>query len=248
MKNFTLLVVLFVFVTSYSFAQSIDILDSSGTVVNGQTVIANGTTSKSLYKYHLDVENTNSTSMDVKVTRYEMAIVSGTKNYFCWSVCYAEQPSGSQPVFTDFTPVTVPGNGTNDSDFVAYHKPEGNAGSSTYRFVFFDDNNPSDSSYVDIVFDIVVGMDEHKAEENDIMAYPNPAKEDLTVSYRLDQSGSDNEMVIMDLLGKEVFSKSISRSEGLIHLNAGEFDSGVYFYGIRTRGHMTNTKKLVINR
>lgn len=249
MKKLTILTFIIGFLISGISAQSLNFKDSTGTNVNGQNVTVNGTTSKAEYKLALDIENSSSSGMDVTVKRYEVSVTSGTKNFFCWSVCYAAMDAGSQPFFEDFTPVNVPGMGVNDSDFTAYHRPEGQAGVSTYRYVAYDDANPNDSSYVDITFDILVGVEENVRENFEFKIYPNPANSTVNIEYDKGYAGKRQDLVIYDLLGKEIFTRKLSPNNGKgISIPIDHIEPGVYFIGIRSDGEMIKTEKLIINR
>ena len=77
-----------------------------------------------------------------------------TQNYFCWGVCYGPQDAGAIPAWSSLPQHSItmsPGVGY--SNFGGYHSPMGQVGSSTYRFVWYDVGNPTDTVWVDIEFE-----------------------------------------------------------------------------------------------
>lgn len=112
---------------------------------NTQDSVA-GPASRSLIEATARVRNSGGASKNVKVKRYILQQVEGAKNSICWGIqCYPPDLD----VTEDFQ--TIPAGGV-DSTFKADYLPYGNIGTSRYLYVFFDVNNPNDSTSITITF------------------------------------------------------------------------------------------------
>ena len=121
MKKHLFLFFLFSF-PSYFFAQNLIILDSDSINVNGQTITYYGNVSDTLAKFHFGVKNISPGSLDVKLKRSEIGKLSGTQNYFCWSICYTPVNSGAKPTWTDIGSVFMKPDSIYEN-FSAYYLP-----------------------------------------------------------------------------------------------------------------------------
>ena len=73
---------------------------------------------------------------------------------------------------------------------------------------------------------------------NSFTAYPNPAQKNLYVSA----SDADHQLLIYDLLGREVYSTDFNKSTTV---DVSEFKSGVYTLKLKT-GNNTEVKKIIV--
>ncbi|HKR04042.1 MAG TPA: T9SS type A sorting domain-containing protein [Bacteroidia bacterium] len=70
---------------------------------------------------------------------------------------------------------------------------------------------------------------EEQNQNNAIKIYPNPVKESLSISYKL--TGKEKaEIIIRDILGKEILRKPFSNSK--MQISTSNFQSGIYFVEI----------------
>ncbi len=238
-------------------AQTFTIEDDQGTdITNGQITVTDVPGTADVHAY-MAVTNNAQTTVNTKIKRYETNVVAGTRNYFCWALCYGEMDAGTNPQFptpqdsqwSDFLPVpsgyTVPADG---NAFAAHHMPQGNVGTSTYRYVVFDGDNESDSVYVDVIFDIATGIEEQKVASFNIEAYPNPATTVANIHYSLDSQTENNKVLLFNMLGAKVKEIKLDDKEGVLKLNTVGLNSGVYFYQLVADGKKLASKKLVISK
>ena len=102
--------------------------------------------SRSLIEARVNVRNSSSASKSIKVKRYELSVVEGALNSICWGVqCYPPNITVT-PEFQVIVPSGV------DTTFKADYLPNGLTGVSKYMYVFFDKDNPNDSTSVKITF------------------------------------------------------------------------------------------------
>lgn len=243
-------------VASGAVAQSLYFNDAGGGSVDGTNIVVPGLPSNPNLSVYLELGNSSGADLNVKVTRYEMTCVTGAENYFCWAQCYgnvpgcdagyAQFPDPGDVQWSDYLPISAgsswPANGLY---FGAYYIPNGNVGASTYRFVAFDASDPNDSTWVDITFDISVGVD----DENDIArisdAYPNPAINSTAIKYEFATDG-DAVLDIYNMIGDRVKQLSVAGTEGTIEIDTEELESGIYFYSLYFNGEAIKSKKLIV--
>ena len=83
-----------------------------------------------------------------------------------------------------------------------------------------------------------------------LTTYPNPAVNNVTVEYTLENNASDVQLVIFDRAGKKVVENSYSDQKAgtyKVNVDASKFASGTYFYQLKSGGH-NFTKQLVITK
>ena len=155
--------------------------------------------------------------------RVELATIAGTADYFCWFLCYGPVDAGTLPVWKAADSLTMTQNDT-ISNLSVYLQPKGNLGIASYRYIFYPENNPSDSSWFDVVFNIVtLGREEHESAR--ITLYPNPSRDYLTINIPGGLPGRPIELSLFDMNGRLALRQSIrSGNETISHnLKAGKY-------------------------
>jgi trimeric autotransporter adhesin len=90
----------------------------------------------------------------------------------------------------------------------------------------------------------MVGVDELSATSS-IHVYPNPANDKFTINLGLDLKSSKAEMILYNMIGKQVMQQSIIK-DGSIDINCKELPAGIYFVKM-TEGNQSSTHKVVIS-
>ena len=227
----------------YTNAQSLQLSDLNGQIVNGQEMFAYrdpADPGNTLIEGDVLVTNISNASKDVKVKRRVISVVSGSTNYFCWTICYG--PSQNQSP----TAETIAPNTTN-SKFHGYCDAYGAGGTSTIMYIFFDSNNPTDSSYVTInyVDGKFTGLAGISGKGNVSAIYPNPAKD----FARIKVDGYENQQIkaeVYNVLGSKVYVAEMDRNKNYIQLNLTSLPPGVYFYNVTANDKTVTSRKLVI--
>ena len=217
-------------------------IDYSGTTVQ---VGVHAASESDIHK-DFDIKNNSGATLSVSMKRYELTVDAGTINYFCFVSCTQENTAGVLPYTVDGSS-SISAGANSIFYLAAHHKPEGIVNSSSnnskYMYVAYDDNNPSDSSWVIVHFNVAtVGV-----EENNIgslnNAYPNPATNNVTFNFEIEES-NNNKIVIYDMLGAKVDELNVKGNAHNYNIKA--LKAGVYFYALEVNGKATKTKKLVI--
>ncbi len=91
-------------------------------------------------------------------------------------------------------------------------------------------------------FTINVGTVSIENVENDIVIYPNPAKNNFTVILN---NNNINKIELTDITGKQILEQNIKNTDK-IDISTANIQSGIYF--IKLSGNKTITKKIIINK
>lgn len=228
----------------------VTIKDEDNNVVNGTLIHHPSLPSNTTDTVSLPTTVNGSTMRTVNVRRYELWPVAGTKNFYCWGVCYLPANSGVNPTWVSQHPVDMNPGATYDN-FHAYYQPQGQYGTARFRFVWYDMANPTgaDSSWVDIEFGGQVGIAENAGSNSSLTAWPMPALgQDIQLDYTLDRAGVANQLVVYSILGEQVRRMTLSAAQGRVVLATTDLVSGVYFANIEREGRVLATRKLIVAR
>jgi hypothetical protein len=233
-------------------AQLVQLTDGDGNVVNGTTIYkteAFTNDTSQLLELDLATQNISGATHTVNVKRYEVDVPHGTKNYFCWDVCYGARDAGQSVLWVSADPISISA-GQTVNGFHAYYMPRYVDGPATFRYVWYDMDNTNDSAWVDLVFNAqVVGINEAVAPVRNFTAYPNPSVGgDITLDYDLNAVATGTRLAIYNMLGERKLVRSIGAAQGRVVLHEGELASGVWFAVLERNGQALATKRLVIAR
>jgi hypothetical protein len=235
----TLLTALSALVIGSLSAQSFQIMDiNMNNIANGSTIDLWYDVNATGPFVDFPVKNNASTSKVMKAKRNEISIVNGTNNVICWYVCYAPSVSVSQSV-------TVPANTTHT--FTPHYYPNGNLGTSTIDYTFWDSLNPADSAWFRVKWHITpVGVNSLVAPSVSISnIFPNPAVNSTTISYQL--ANADNAIIrIYNVVGKEVRHEAVTSKEGTVTFNVSDLEPGIYFFSFICNEKVLATRKITV--
>ena len=184
----------------------------------------------------------------VNMRRYELEFPEEvTFNYYCWGECYAPDTSGDHPVWPAAETNTLyPGE--EFIGFHAYYNPNGVVGNACFRFVWFDDGNPSDTAWVDICFHATpVGMEDRVRSVFTFSAYPVPSNGGI-VELTFDAPRATEHMTVElhDALGQLLATERIRTGQQRLVLGEGSLAPGLVFATLRVDGQTKATRRLVL--
>ena len=223
--------------------------DSQGNpIANGTEVTYAAAADVPVITSDIECALNGSAPKDINLKRYETTVLMGTQNYFCWGQCYLPQPAGSIPFWDSTDPLFNMQVNNFGTDFKAYHEPSSVVGSMSYRYVWYDMNNPSDSSWLDIVFDATpVGINEVSGPVASFTLFPNPTTSDVVTLDLALRSFEDGTAVILhNALGEEVLRAPVNGIESKFNLNLNGIGEGIYFCSVFSRGELFATERLVV--
>ncbi|MBL7941614.1 MAG: T9SS type A sorting domain-containing protein [Flavobacteriales bacterium] len=199
---------------------------------------------------HWDVVNASSNELTVRAKRTIITNVAGSKERFCWGpLCYNY---GTAESSTNVNLMVTMAPGATESTFHGYYEHEGNAGMAVIEYCFFDNNNPSDETCQTVTFcvdaECAVGISETEIDGSLGEMSPNPVKGMASLTYSLTGPAQGSKIVIYNLVGKEVKQISLENRNGIVFLNAQDFENGVYFYALQSNGKVLGTKRFIVTK
>ncbi len=173
------------------------------------------------------------------VRRIETNMPPETSSFFCWVQCYPPTVSVSPDGL-----LMAPGDFSNL--FSGDYEPNGIPGEASISYVFFDEDDLSNFSTINVTFDVAVGIEENNFDNVYLSnAYPNPASTVMSLDYDLkDVNGA--KLVVYDLLGSVVKNVEVTDAIGKLKVNVSDLDDGVYFYSLLVKNETVKTQKLVV--
>ncbi len=160
---------------------------------------------------------------DVRVKSIELSGNSDWKNYFCWVNCWNAKVFGTQLIFDQsgiksdaFFPMSCKTHVQSSSGLLV--------GPVKMRYVFYDNDNPSDSSYVDIVYTrdttgSTASINEH-IDHRAPVVFPNPGNDHINISTE-----EELNLQFFDLSGQLKYAFDYTHGE----ISIDHLKSGVYF-------------------
>ncbi len=239
MKKRLLSVYLLSIVSYFGYSQSLSLSHDGNPVANNSDVIFIGEPTTSMIEAHMSVTNNGSVTIGVKVKKVEISLVDSSVNTFCWDVCYPPF------VYVSGDTMEVHPAGTN-SAFVGEYQPNGHAGESIIRYVFFDYENTDDSVCFNAIFRAYpLGIEDPSFRATLSNAYPNPANTRATFNYTVD-AGARAMLIVRNVLGSTVKEIQLA-GNGQVRIPTIELSEGIYFYSLVVNGQIQSTRKLVVS-
>ncbi len=241
MKKLLLSAILVLF-TVFAFTQSLEIYHEGVLVPDQSSLVVTGDVSVSELVIEVDVKNVSSVALDVKAKKFEVDIIPGSQNTFCWGMCFMPN------VYVSPSPINIPA-GDVCSEFSGHYQPQANSGVSILRYTFFDMNNPADSVCFYTEFNAgTVGINDPAKDEVSVSnAYPNPASGSTSIDYVLPPSATKATIQVRNLLGSLVREVKLNDRTGTATVDLTGLNDGVYFYSFVVDNQTVETKRLVIS-
>jgi len=241
MKNL-LLSSLLVCLSTFAIAQSLEIWHEGELVPDQSALTIVGDPADPELIIEVDVKNVSSNTLNVLAKKFEVSVIPGSTNLFCWLLCFPPF------VFEAPSPDTL-APGETSSEFSGHYTPGGNIGVTIMRYTFFDQNNPDDSVCFYTEFNAgPVGIDEFSKDVAVSNAYPNPASSQTSIDYVLPYSASSASIKIHNLLGAVVRETVLTDRTGKVTINISGLKDGVYFYSVMVNNETIEARRLVVSK
>lgn len=238
---------LFLFAISFSvlaFGQSLSLSYAEGPLNNGSEIHIWMDTSTYAVACHIYITNNSLSNKYVKVRKYEVSIVPGTINYFCWYACL------DPGIFVSKDSILYKPGQLGKYDFQGDYEPHGKLGTSTLKYTFFDMYNPNDSASVIVHYHATpLSVQENFLTQVKFSnAYPNPAGSFTSFDFNLPKETITATIVFRDLLGSVVKKQAISNLKGNVKIETSDLKDGIYFYSLIVNDQIYTTKKLIVRK
>jgi hypothetical protein len=138
----------------------------------------------------------------------------------------------------------VVGHGINGSD-VYYMNPWFNEGLhvSTYAWLLTDGNHTW--THTNVLTSLPTSVTGDLLPNNVFNVYPNPTSEKVTVNFSNEIQHANAELVLSDVLGKNLLIMSLKNSEQQKTLDLSSFEKGIYFITLKNSESVIS-KKLIL--
>lgn len=242
MKRLIYLFLIFFAFPIYS-QQIILLSDEHGIINNADTITVFLENTHSVEK-HVYVTNNSSNSINIRVKKEELILLSGAFNTFCWGQCWAPHVSIS-PIA-----IIIEAGQTNYNDFYADYNPNGNNGITLNKYTFFNEADTFVNSYIYIRFiSTSANLPESMPDKVYISApIPNPASQWCRFVTNIPSKYKNASLKIIDLTGTVVLEVPIEIGSSSTRIQIDHLNSGIYFYSLFINNQPQVTRKLIIQK
>jgi hypothetical protein len=91
-----------------------------------------------------------------------------------------------------------------------------------------------------------LGVNTISASVQQFTVYPNPAANEVAITYLLQAGQNKVTMQLFNALGQMLTSNTVSNSMGQVNENISELTNGIYYYTLSVNGVIAATSKLVV--
>ena len=111
------------------------------------------------------------------------------------------------------------------------------------EYKIFKEDNPSESFSFTVNYSFSPNNISNINTINTIHAYPNPANNNVSISYN---ASTDSEILLYNIVGEQVGKYNINAGTDKLDIDVSNLSSGTYFYSIISDSKASETKRLVI--
>jgi|GEM_PF-5986907 len=251
-------ILLFAFLLSLGFAasaQTILINDTSGALVNGDTVTfteyyRDGGQTAWDHKKFVTITNNTTDTMVLTLSRTEIQIIAGSYDFYCYGqTCLGPVKAGDQPFRTSATDTVRVDPGAmaaGDSPYTVY-LDSAKSGVAIYQYEFSDKRNRANNAnfFVRWIIRNVTSLEENKLN-SEFSIYPNPAKSNATLNFKKELNFERQEIQLFNILGEQVHTAPLKKGSRMHELNVEGFPKGIYFVNVVTNGTRVSSKKMIV--
>jgi len=203
----------------------------------GDTIVVTGPDTMFL-EAGIFIENISTVGKLVQVQRIDLNVVPGVSSYMMWGVM-EYPPSATLTVEGDSVGAFMT-NYTFMSGYVAFGLP----GTSWYKYIFFDENNPSDSAWAVIQYNASGTSGIKKNTLNEVSIYPNPGNGIYNLSFPSIHKPACRADVF-NSTGDLLFVSNIEEYNNLFCLDLRKYIPGIYFLKVTETNGAFRTWKII---
>jgi len=247
MKKITLSFLFALATISFAYSQNIQIILPGGKhILNDSVIETFGSASDSgIDSPSFDVINSTNGSLTIEVTRKIIHAVPGSENEICFAgFCNSASVNTSASEVIGAHDTAQLGN-----VFYGDYEPHNYVGTTIIHYIFFDVNNPSDTSGITIKYEAtpagIAGI--RNGAINFSAPYPNPSNSFATFSYNFTNGAQSATLKIFNLIGECVQTLPLSSLQNKASINVQDMPSGIYICEVQANGYQPVCQKLVVS-
>lgn len=202
------------------------------------------------------ITNTESSPVNVKITREIIDYVPGANDQLCWGTCtmhteddnFIEKQElsfeANETKFTGFDDVTeYPGLGG-----VFHYLPLGNAGTTTIKYTLISVKDGNETTEDELIIKYTANTATSIASSFKQVTlsepYPNPAHNVSRIKYSFNTTKQVH-LVVANIIGSRVYEQALIDNSGEVLIEVSELPVGLYFVNIESNGQILANKKLI---
>lgn len=219
-------------------AQSFELLHSDSKLNNGDTIHVQ-IHPNNFDQQYIKVTNITAITKNILVKKYDLLKIGDAIFSFCWADCY--------PPETNLSPIAVPINAGDTCENFSAEFESSEQGTSYVLYTFFNESDISDSVSFFIEYKCYTNTIISIAKEQTLSAFPNPAKNNVTIRYSL--PNYDNAYLrIYSITGEVMYQETLIDGSKNISLDISNWATGIYMYAIFVNNRNYLSKKLIITK
>jgi hypothetical protein len=236
MKSILTLILCLVFSVNLK-AQFLKLQDKqSNAEITGQSNLLFFANTQNSFDFSAKIKNISSVSQNIKVRRIYQERLSGSRDFFCWDLCFDSLVSNSGII-----PIAA---GTADStSFHATYYSGGNNGVSKIKYLFFSADNVNDTASFVLHFSSTpTGIIESNTNKQIGSVGPIPADEQISVF--INRASNNTFVQLVDFSGRIVSNEQVGDS-GPFTLNTTQINAGIYLLQVVENNVIADQVKVV---
>jgi hypothetical protein len=188
------------------------------------------------------LDNSGSVPVDIMVERTINNLPAGMYELFCFGA-FCNPPGTAITSYT--TPISA---GGRESTFEAKVTPNGNCGTASIHYRFYDQNNPADSTGFTLDFAFCTqGLNDNAESFGLSKPLKNPADQFTVFTYNLPFNSTNDKLYIYNMLGSLVKTYDVTGINGSLVVNTADLKSGLYVATYVSGNRIKNSHKLVVS-
>jgi len=246
MKKTTLLTLLALAITSFSYSQTLKIIIQgvSGPILNDSVISVYGSNSSILISPTIDVIN-NGPKAYLHAKRTILSAVVNSTNAICFAGICGPVTDGTDP---DSCNIATGDTAELGNAFYGDYYPNGGNGVTTIRYTFFNHNYTDTASFVVRYVSSPTGIAQiSEGEISFLSPYPNPAGSFVNFNYSLNNGIQAANLKIYNLLGECVQTLPLSALKSKTSIDVQSMPSGIYVCELQADGCQPAYQKLIVS-
>ena len=250
MKKRYLLLFVSLFAIAAVQAQNMAIYSTYDTTdISGTTITVTGNYADTDVAAYALFKQESGSTIEVTMYRTEDDVEPNGLNGYCWGICPANQPAGTNPTL-QMIPAGILNctSGQYYDNFVSHHDPNGHGGLSKYTFVWYDRADATDSAFVRINVDVTpaTSIEEEEDKLAQVRVFPNPATAIVNFEYDFGTGFTTKRIDMINMVGAKVASIPMNGLVGSTKFDTSTLPSGIYFYALVADDRTISTNRLVV--
>lgn len=194
------------------------------------------------------IENTSNDTLEVGFRKVQYNPIKEQEYH---SFCFAGFCVDSSTYIAPFPTYILPGK--IDSSFSGHYRFDDllhEPGTYLVSYHFYNVNDSLDTAMVYVMYNTLNQLDivENTNDLYVTKVFPNPAVEEISVSYRLPHTDKNYLLLVTNFSGQCIYKQILPQESEIARINTREWASGIYFYSIVKENVCIIAKKFIVGK